>query len=116
MQLDPLRLITQPKMTLCVVLASRKTTLCSPEFTIHDKAGGLSAMSEKIGGLFSFDGGGIDEHDRDVILDGVHAVACATFQAVPLVERHRLFANRANQQIKKVLGNHGENCSVSTVA
>lgn len=77
---------------------------------------GYSQWAKNIGGLFSFDGGGIDEHDRDVILDGVNAVACATFQAVPLVERHRLFANRANQQIKKVLGNHGENCSVSTVA
>jgi hypothetical protein len=60
------------------------------------------------GYLFGFDGGGIDEHDRDVILDGVNAMASATFQAVPLVERHRLFANGANQQIKKVLGNHGE--------
>jgi hypothetical protein len=57
--------------------------------------------------LFSFDGGGIDEHNRDVILDGVNAMASATFQAVPLVERHRFLANGANQQFKKVLGNHG---------
>ena len=52
-------------------------------------------------------GRGIDQHDRDVVLDGVNAPAFAAFQALSVrVQDHRLLANRANQHGEQILRNH----------
>lgn len=54
------------------------------------------------------DGGGVDQHDGDIVLDWVDAAADAAFQAgAGLIHDHRLSADRANQHIKQILGDHG---------
>jgi len=56
--------------------------------------------------LFRFNLGFIDEHDRDVVLDGIDAPALAAFQAVTLRRQlDRSFAQRANQYVQKFLTN-----------
>src|SRR5271157_1222569 len=55
----------------------------------------------------NINGSGVYQHDRDVVLDGVNAVAFAAFQALAVgIQDHRLLANRANQHVKQILGNH----------
>ena len=57
--------------------------------------------------LLGFYGGGVDEHDGDVVLDGVEAAAFAAFQAVAVVvQNHRFLANGANQHIEKIFRDH----------
>lgn len=53
------------------------------------------------------DGGGVDEHDGDVVLDGVNPVADGAFEALSVGGReHRLLADGADQYIQEILGNH----------
>jgi hypothetical protein len=55
------------------------------------------------------DSGDIDQHDGDVVLDGVDPAADATFEALPVrVQNHRLLANRTDQYVEQILGNHTE--------
>ena len=50
---------------------------------------------------------GIYQHDGDVILNGVNTATHAAFQALSIrIERHGFLANRANQHIQQILGNH----------
>lgn len=54
------------------------------------------------------DFGSVDQHNRDVILDGVDAAALAAFEAVTVgAEDDRLFADRTNEDFEEILGNHG---------
>jgi hypothetical protein len=49
----------------------------------------------------------IHQHDRDVVLDGIHSVALRALQALgilPVFER--LLARRTNQNFQQILGNH----------
>ena len=57
--------------------------------------------------LRGFYGSGVDQHDGDVVLDGVDAAAFAAFQAVAVVENYRFLANGANKHLEKILRNHG---------
>src|ERR1700687_4303299 len=53
------------------------------------------------------DGSGVHQHDRNVVLNGVHTAAFAAFQTIPVRGRkHWLFANRADQHVKQILRNH----------
>src|ERR1019366_8608529 len=50
---------------------------------------------------------GVHQHDRDVVLNGVHTAAFAAFQTFPVrLQDHRLLANRADQHLKQILRNH----------
>jgi hypothetical protein len=54
-------------------------------------------------------GGGIHEHDRNIIPDGIHALAFAAFQALAVhVEHDRRPANRTDQHVEQILRNHGK--------
>jgi hypothetical protein len=51
--------------------------------------------------------GRVNQHDWNVVLNGVNAAALAAFQALPVgVQNHRLFANRTDQHIEQILRNH----------
>jgi methylenetetrahydrofolate dehydrogenase (NADP+) / methenyltetrahydrofolate cyclohydrolase len=51
--------------------------------------------------------GSVDQQDRDVVLNGIDAVAYAAFQTFPVFfQDHRFLANRADEDVKKILGNH----------
>jgi len=51
--------------------------------------------------------GGIHQHDWDVVLNGVHAAAFAAFQASTVrIQDHRNLANRADEYVEQILGNH----------
>ena len=50
---------------------------------------------------------GVDEHDRDVILDGVHTAAFAAFETLAIrTQSHRLLADRADEDVEEILGDH----------
>jgi hypothetical protein len=54
------------------------------------------------------DFGSIDEHDGDIVLNGVNAAAVAAFETFSVLMRdHRQFANRADQDVKQILRDHG---------
>jgi hypothetical protein len=54
-----------------------------------------------------FNRGGVDQQNRDVVLNRIDAAAFATLQAFGFVlQRERLLANRANQNIEQILANH----------
>lgn len=43
---------------------------------------------------------GVDQQDRDVILNGIHAAAHTAFQALSILfQDHRLLANRADEDV-----------------
>jgi methylenetetrahydrofolate dehydrogenase (NADP+)/methenyltetrahydrofolate cyclohydrolase len=49
----------------------------------------------------------VDQQDRDAVLNGVDAVAYTALQTFPIVFLdHRLLANRAHENVEKILGNH----------
>ena len=51
--------------------------------------------------------GGVHQHDRDVVLNGVDTAAFAAFQTFPVcIQDHWLLANRADQHIKQILRDH----------
>src|SRR5208282_6595515 len=51
----------------------------------------------------------VHQHDWDVVLNRIHTAALATLQAFPVrAENHRLLANRADQRVKQILGNHSQ--------
>ena len=53
------------------------------------------------------DGGGVHQHDRDIVLNGVNAAADTAFQTLPVrVQDDRLFTDRADQHIQQILGDH----------
>jgi len=94
-------------MTLCVILSPDKSR------TLAGKVTGIQPWVW----LRGSDGGGVDEHDRNVVLDRVDATAFAAFQAGSVgVQSHRFLANRANQHIEKILGNHGCPYCSATIA
>lgn len=95
---------------MCRFSADGKPQFVGLEFTIHDNAKVSVCDGVKLweGCLCSFDGCGVDEHDGDVVLNRVNAMASPAFQAVSFMRRHWIFADGANQQFNKVLGNHGE--------
>jgi len=81
-------------LTLNVVSQWDETELC--------REVGLSADS---GGV---DFGSIDEHDGDIVLNGVNAAAVAAFEALAVLMRHNWqLANRADQDVEQILRNHG---------
>jgi len=93
-----LGLITEAKMTQCVVLSRHKKL----QFVTAERRGGNRLW------LLGVYGSGVDQHDGDVVLDWINTAAFATLQtAAVVVESHWLFANRANEHIKKILRNHG---------
>jgi hypothetical protein len=50
---------------------------------------------------------GIQQHDRDVVLNRVNTATDAAFQAAAIgVENDRLFAIRTNQDVEQILRNH----------
>jgi hypothetical protein len=52
-------------------------------------------------------GGSVDQQDRDVVLNGIDSVAYAALQTFPVFfQDHRFLANRADENVKKILGNH----------
>jgi hypothetical protein len=54
--------------------------------------------------------GGVDQHNRDIVLNRVHAAAFAAFQAFAVrIQNHRLPANGANQHVEQILRNHRDN-------
>ncbi|HTR24546.1 MAG TPA: hypothetical protein VMI10_11230 [Terriglobales bacterium] len=60
--------------------------------------------------ISGFDFGGIDEHNRNVILDRIKAVALLAFQATSVGLKNDLsFADRADEDIEKVFSNHDGN-------
>ena len=77
------------KMTLYVV--------CAPAQNNH-----------QIRVLSRIDGSRVDKQNRDVILNGIDATTDSTLQTLPILfEDQRLLANRADENIEKILGNHG---------
>ena len=74
-------------MTLCVVLYRNKNR----------------TLSATKGGYLWLDCGRVDEHDRNVILDGIDAMALTTFQSILVRGKHnRLLADRAHQHVKQI--------------
>jgi hypothetical protein len=68
-------------------------------------------------GLRGFDSCGVDEHDGNVVLDGVDTAAVAALQAVAVVmQNDRFLANRADQHIEKIFRNHGVSILAPTSA
>ena len=52
----------------------------------------------------------IDQHDRNVVFDWVHAVALRALQALWILAIFkRLLVGWANQHFQKIFGNHGWN-------
>jgi hypothetical protein len=50
----------------------------------------------------------VNQHDWNVVPNGIHAPALAAFQALSLIlQCERFFAHRTNQHIKQILRNHG---------
>jgi hypothetical protein len=53
------------------------------------------------------DGGGIQQHDWDIVLNGVNTATDAAFQAAAAgVENDRLFAIGTDQYVEQILRNH----------
>jgi alkyl sulfatase BDS1-like metallo-beta-lactamase superfamily hydrolase len=51
--------------------------------------------------------GGVHQHDWDVVLNGVYTATLAASQAFAVrIQNHWFPANRANQHIEQILGNH----------
>jgi hypothetical protein len=51
--------------------------------------------------------GNVQQHDGDVVLDGVNPAADAAFQAFAVrAQQHRLFAFGADQHVEEILRNH----------
>ena len=51
--------------------------------------------------------GSVDQQDRDAVLNGIDAVAYAALQTFPVFfQDHRLLADRADEDVKQILGNH----------
>ena len=49
----------------------------------------------------------VDEHDGDVVLDGVNPAADGAFQTLAIgVQNHRLLAHRADQDVEQILRDH----------
>ena len=64
-----------------------------------------------------FDGGLVDQHDRDVIFDGIDAVTLCAFQTLrvgPVFEG--LDAGGTDQDFEEIFGNHDEHCTIETRA
>ena len=84
-------IIHVPEMTQCVVLYRNKNR----------------TLSGTKGGCLWLDCGGVDEHDRNVILDGIDAPALTTFQSLLIRGRqNRLLADRTHQHVKQILRHH----------
>lgn len=84
------------KMTQNVVSSREGTELCR-----------ISYRLMRIQAASGVDLSGVHQHDRDVVLNGVHTAAFGAFQAIPIgIQNHRLFANRADQHVKQILRNH----------
>ncbi len=78
-----------PRLTSCVVL------------------GRSGARSRKLGRLGGVDNGFVNQHDGNVVSNGIHAATLAALQASPLVfECEGFLANRADQHIQQILRNH----------
>jgi hypothetical protein len=57
--------------------------------------------------LGRIDDGFVDQHDWDAVPYRVNAVALAALQTLSVVfQRQRLLADRADQDVEQVLGNH----------
>jgi hypothetical protein len=55
------------------------------------------------------DGRGVDQQDRNAVLDRIHPAAFAAFQARRIFfQDERLLASRANQDVEQILRNHDE--------
>jgi hypothetical protein len=72
------------------------------------------AASVQAGSILGLvDRGGVHEHDRDIILNGVNTAADAAFQALSVsIQNDRLFTDRADQHVQQILRDHsGFDCS-----
>src|SRR5260370_29567758 len=66
--------------------------------------GGAGGLAVPVSGRVNL--GGVDQHDRDVVLNGVHTAAFSAFQTNPrCAQNPRLLATRANQHVKPILRN-----------
>src|SRR4029077_3671936 len=83
------------RMTLSVVSLAGNRTL----------PGGSGCLAVPVSGRVNL--GGVHQHDRDVVLNGVHTSAFSAFQTGPVcAQDHRLLAKRADQDVKQILRNH----------
>ena len=70
-----------------------------------------------LGAALLFDGRFIHEHDRDIVLYRIDAVALLALQALgilPVFER--LLAGRANQNGQQLFRDHAEHCTTPTAS
>ena len=57
--------------------------------------------------MLALDGGFIHQHDRDVVLDRIDAVALLALQALGIFPVFKsLFARRANQNFQQIFSDH----------
>jgi hypothetical protein len=57
--------------------------------------------------LRCLDFGGVNEHDWNVVLNGVNTATLAAFEARVVVDQgDRLLADRANEHVEEILRNH----------
>ena len=62
-----------------------------------------------------FDGRLVDQHDRNVIFDGIDAVALCAFQALGIgAVLEGLDAGRTDQDFEEIFGNHDGHCTIET--
>ena len=62
-----------------------------------------------------FDGCLVDQHDRDVIFDGIDTVALCAFQALGIgAVFEGLDAGGTNQDFEEIFGNHDGHCTIET--
>src|SRR5918995_6427432 len=93
-------------------------TLCRSSASSRRRSGGRSSVrrarrrrstrrrsltSTAAGGASTLDRGFLREHDRDVLADGVHALALAAAQAGTVLDQlHGRLADRAGQDLQEV--------------
>jgi hypothetical protein len=69
--------------------------------------GRKAAWSRKMGRSGRVDNGFVNQHDWDVVPNGIHAATLATLQALSFIlESEGFLADGANQHIQQILRNH----------
>jgi len=70
--------------------------------------GRAGARSRKMGQLGRVDNGFVNQHDWNVVPNGVHTATLAALQALTFIlESEGFLANRADQHVQQILRNHG---------
>jgi hypothetical protein len=74
--------------------------------------GFVRGSSSRQGRLGGFNGGFVDEHDGNVILDSIDAVTVRAFQCFGILAIcEGSSARGADQDVQELFGDHGENCT-----